>query len=89
MLSIWKGEVPIHHLYNIKTGCFPLRKRFRNPQEADRSVTIRQCYSCITSPRNLLLFVFSSAIMQTEQTRKIPRLPGIDTAKASRGMYTV
>ena len=36
-----------------------------------------------------LLFVFPSVIMQTEQTRKTPRLPGIDTAKASRGMYTV
>ena len=57
--------------------------------EKRRKPTFLQCYSYITTNQNLLHFVFSSVIMRNEQTRKTPRQPGIDTAQASRGMYTV
>ena len=66
-----------------------LRKERVSALEGRKNLPFLQCYSYITTNQNLLHFVFSSVIMRNEQTREIPRLPGIDTAKASRGMYTV
>lgn len=66
-----------------------LRKERVSPLEGRKNLPFLQCYSYITTNQNLLHFVFSSVIMRNEQTREIPRLPGIDTAQASRGMYTV
>lgn len=66
-----------------------LRKERASTPEGRKNLPFLQCYSYITTNQNLLHFVFSSVIMRNEQTREIPRLPGIDTAQASRGMYTV